>query len=341
MIAKDIFLEKYNIKTQDFEATDLKWEDLKKLYDDYFVFRDSLESSATYIFSSLMKARKVHSVRYRIKDPEHVIEKIIRRKIEDKKSNFTIENYKEEMTDLIGIRALHLFKEDWSSIDDFIKQTWNLKQPPVANFRKGDAEQLINIYKEKGCEPKEHKFGYRSVHYIIETQPAKQKHVVEIQVRTIFEEAWSEIDHTVRYPYDLDNPIFSQFLSILNRLAGGADEMGSFIKFLQKELAGRELEFNAQLDQKDKSITELEKKIEKFNLNAEELKTVKEDLEKLRKQQVFNPSRTTGKSLLDFFKEAQGNDSIKRLNESLKNYERITKPPSSIIEMINKSAKKK
>jgi len=56
--------------------------------------------------------------------------------------------------------------------------------------------------------------------------------MVEIQVRTILEEAWSEIDHTIRYPYGDGKRTLSPCLLFLNRLLGNADEMGSFIKLL-------------------------------------------------------------------------------------------------------------
>ena len=284
MINQETFLKKYNFIKEDFDKCGLKWEDLEIIYQDYLIFRTELETTAEMLFSKLMKSDNVHSVRYRIKDPEHLIGKIIRKKIIEKDSNITLENYKDEINDLIGLRALHLFKEGWETINDYIKQTWNLKQKPVANYRKGDSESNISFYQEKGCDTKEHKYGYRSVHYLIETQPAKQKYFAEIQVRTIFEEAWAEIDHTIRYPYDLENPIFYQFLLILNRLSGSADEMGSFIQYLKEELASRESIFKEQIDEKNSIINDLESKLEKIDLQSEELLAVKEDLKKLKAQ---------------------------------------------------------
>ena len=72
---------------------------------------------------------------------------------------------------------------------------------------------------------------------------------MEIQVRTVFEEAWSEIDHIIRYPYDVDNPVLTEYLAIFNRIVGSADEMGMFIKKLKKEVGTeggtpRELDMN-------------------------------------------------------------------------------------------------
>lgn len=327
MISQEQFLTKYNIEQAVYKKTKLKWEDLTSIYNDYVSFREKLEPTAVYLFNSLMTADNVHSVRYRIKDPEHLIEKIIRKKSEDEKSNITLENYKEEVTDLIGLRALHLYKDGWEAIDNYIREQWNLKQKPVANYRKGDTQELIDFYKEKFCDIKEHKYGYRSVHYIIETQPAKQKFYAEIQVRTIFEEAWSEIDHTIRYPYDLDNVIFFQFLLILNRLAGSADEMGSYIKFLKKELHQKENQFTTQILEKTQIISDLEVKIDNLNLQGKELNEVKKDLERLKQQKQSSPFLTIDNT--EFLRNISAfnpSESITHINDTLKNLQDFVKP---------------
>lgn len=70
---------------------------------------------------------------------------------------------------------------------------------------------------------------YRSVHYIL-----KYKGVyLEIQVRTLFEEGWGEVDHAIRYPNYQADPVFKEYTELLNRLSGLADEMGSFFNKLE------------------------------------------------------------------------------------------------------------
>jgi ppGpp synthetase/RelA/SpoT-type nucleotidyltranferase len=286
LIKQSIFLEKYNIDLDSFKLTTLKWNDLKLIYQDYCKEIPKLESSAIYIFNSLMKTSNVHSVRYRIKDAEHVIEKIIRKRIKDPNQIITIDNYKSELTDLIGLRALHLFKEEWNFIHEVITSTWDLEEKPVANYRDGDSSEFKKEFEKLGCDVKEHKYGYRSVHYIIKTKPAKSTYFAEIQVRTIFEEAWSEIDHTIRYPYDQDNPLFGQFLLILNRLAGSADEMGTFIQYLKKDLQKKENTFKKEMNDKDHLIQELEMKIDKLQLKEVDKKYLTDGLEKLKMPNV-------------------------------------------------------
>ncbi len=284
IINKDDFFKKYNIDEKKFNERNLNWNALTEIYKDYLNKIKDLETIAGDVFNRLANSDKVHSVRKRVKNPEHLIEKIIRKSIQKPKLNINIHNYDDIITDLIGIRVLHLFKEDWTTINENIKSIWDLKEKPQANIRKGDLEESFIHH---GCRIKEHKYGYRSVHYLIKYPHTKKDFkVVEIQVRTIFEEAWSEIDHTIRYPYDIDNPVLAGYLVMFNGLAGNADQMGSFIKFLKEELDYK----NKELKEKDKIIKELQNEIHHSELNKEQKDKINSSLEKLSLSKKNNTS---------------------------------------------------
>ncbi|MEW6657850.1 MAG: hypothetical protein AB1424_04240 [Thermodesulfobacteriota bacterium] len=239
MIDKIDFLKKYNIDQDKFNETGLNWEDLEKIHESYGKIKDDLQAAGNIVFDILRRNKKVHSIKMRIKNPDHLIDKLIRKVIKEPSQGINIDNYTIMITDLIGIRALHLFKEDWEPIHNFIIEKWEqqLHEKPLVYVRKGDPPEFLKRYEGKDLIVEEHPRGYRSIHYLIETSlTAKIKFIVEIQVRTIFEEGWSEIDHQVRYPYDLDNVILSNYLDIFNRLAGSADEMGSFVTILKNAL---------------------------------------------------------------------------------------------------------
>lgn len=55
---------------------------------------------------------------------------------------------------------------------------------------------------------------------------------MEVQLRTLFEEGWGEIDHHILYPYKVSDPMLTEFSELLNRLSGMGDEMASFFKRL-------------------------------------------------------------------------------------------------------------
>lgn len=139
------------------------------------------------------------------------------------------------MTDLVGVRVLHLFKEDWKAIHEVVKSKWDFLETPKAYVRKGDPEAYLDAFRTANFEVVDHQYGYRSLHYLAKSQPQKTLVVVELQVRTIFEEGWSEVDHRVRYPSFSNNALLIEFLKMFNRLAGSADEMGSFVVALNRE----------------------------------------------------------------------------------------------------------
>jgi putative GTP pyrophosphokinase len=207
----------------------------------------------------------VHSLKVRIKHPEHLIEKIIRKRSDAPDLNFDASSYETFITDLIGIRALHLFKDEWREIHKFLTETWDLHEEPLAYVREGDPADLVRGFSDAGCRVQEHPCGYRSIHYVLKTQPAKCARFVELQVRTIFEEGWSEIDHLVRYPRQSDNPYLAGFLTIFNRLAGAADEMGTFTKELSAyveaqlvQAAENELRIHQKEDELKKAVSQLQ-----------------------------------------------------------------------------------
>jgi putative GTP pyrophosphokinase len=232
LLEKQDFLKRYNISDSDFETTGLDWAVLQQIHRHHCERMPELENAAALISRSLQPVPSVHSTRFRIKHPEHLVEKLIRKKGKHPELSFNVSDYDTFIKDLIGIRALHLFKGDWKPIDEFIRQTWELDEPPMACVRDGDPEAVVESLKQAGFELRPHPRGYRSLHYVIQTAPFKRKCLAEIQVRTIFEEGWSEIDHTLSYPRQSDDPVLEQFLAIFNRVAGSADEMGTFIELL-------------------------------------------------------------------------------------------------------------
>jgi len=240
---KSEFLKRYNISAESFASTGISWEMLEEIRAHYLQIRDELEPTARQIVNILHKTAKIHSVRYRIKDPEHLMAKIIRKRIGEPQLIINRGNYQREITDLIGIRVLHLFKEDWGDIHSFILRSWNLLKAPVAYVRRGDAAGYINSFLANGCRIEEHPYGYRSVHYLLKSLVSGKEQISEVQVRTLFEEAWSSIDHHVRYPYEPRNVLLNELLVILNRLAGSADELGSYIIFLQEKLKAMDPSF--------------------------------------------------------------------------------------------------
>lgn len=278
---KKEFLELYRISEEDFHKSGCAWKTLMSIKTDYEKRYSSLEKNGKYFAESLREFAKVHSVKMRIKNPDHLVAKIVRIKKDCPKPKITKDNYFDYITDSIGVRVLHLFKEDWQEIHPLILNKWDMKERPRAYYRKGDN---IRLFKDKGCDISLHDFGYRSVHYLIKSKPDKKFITVEVQVRTIFEEAWSEIDHIVRYPYEMDNKLLANYLQIFNRLAGNADEMASFVKYLKNEIAKKEKKFYDEINEKNSIIEELKRKISSLEIDSADKEELKKELETLKQK---------------------------------------------------------
>ncbi|MBP6062628.1 MAG: GTP pyrophosphokinase [Fusobacteriaceae bacterium] len=243
LLNKENFFKEFNISEEYFDSTGLNWDELNKIYSNYTKLIPTLEKEAEHVFSKLIDLEKVHSVRRRVKKPKHLIEKIIRKGKKYSQLDISVANYKEIVTDLIGIRVLHLFKDEWRDIHKEIIKLWELMETPQINIRRGDynIDTLKDSVDDLGCEIVVRDHGYRSIHYLISIPVTrKEKVYIEIQVRTVFEEAWSEIDHVIRYPYDNDNPFLVEYLGIFNRIVGSADEMGTFIKKMKTTILEKE-----------------------------------------------------------------------------------------------------
>lgn len=281
MITEEILLEKYNINKDMLETSGLSIEDLNDIANDfeknkYDKYKKIMEEFIDEYLKDTKKAN-IHSYRSRVKDSEHLAVKIIRKKFDNfkKYKNLDISNYEKFVTDMVGIRCFLLFKSDWENFHNYIiKQFENCEdfyitdsladfdenekhyyfaEAPKVHIRTGDSREIYEKLLPPDCVID--KKIYRSVHYIL-----KYKGIyLEIQVRTLFEEGWGEIDHEIVYPYHTDNEIFKEYTELLNRLSGLADEMGSFFYRLKKD------EIGCQTSRKNEMMDEeLAKQTSKF-----------------------------------------------------------------------------
>lgn len=290
---KDEFFAKYNISDEEFKQASLEWDSLLVIHEHYLSLGVSLELSASSVAELLRRHPFIHSVRTRIKDPEHLIDKIIRKTIRKKPDSanyqITLDNYQSEITDLIGVRVLHLFKDQAVEIDKYIRGYWELKEKCTIYYRQGDYGPSEEPIDTDLFSYQVHPFGYRSWHYLIGSRPTKIEHIAEIQVRTIFEEGWSEIDHQLRYPNNTDNKILANQLLVLNRMAGSADEFANSIRETSINLTNLVLEN----EKSNKLIEELTNNLQQTLLDKEISETDKQQLEEKVKELENSKSIST------------------------------------------------
>lgn len=285
------FKKRNSISNSDWEKSECKWEELTAIANHYIQSQKFLEETAQFFAKVIQTFSAVHSVRWRVKDVEHVLEKIVRKraKKEKKYANIDISNYFLIVTDLIGVRALHLFKDEYLQIDEELRSSWKPKEKPLVYLRKGDTPPPLQLITERGFKVKDHPAGYRSVHYVVGSNATKRQVFAEIQIRTIFEEGWSEIDHRVRYPNHIDDELVAYFLGIFNRMAGSADEMGSFVQDLvssidnsKKIIAGANTEKAEALAELEKTVAELDRMKEKNKSTESSVAQLKHNIARLK-----------------------------------------------------------
>ncbi len=171
----------------------------------------------------------IHSVRFRMKDPEHLAEKI-RRKSEEKKITIDEKNLFQVITDLAGVRVIHLHMDQFPQIHDrIIKRIEMYKQflweEPMAYTWDPDN---FKLFENNNVKVKKKESSYTSVHYTV--RPFDGSFIsCEIQVRTLFEEAWGEIEHAINYPHPTDNTPCLEQIAVLAKLVGAGTRLADSI----------------------------------------------------------------------------------------------------------------
>jgi putative GTP pyrophosphokinase len=171
----------------------------------------------------------VHSVRYRVKDEEHLREKIIRKKVQENR-DITPENLFTEVTDLAGVRVLHLYTGQFSEIHAAIEKQWKdghwaAHETPMAYTWDPESQQF---FESLGLATSIKESHYTSVHYVVKPNHALPI-TCEIQVRTLFEEAWGEIDHVLNYPQSTESIACREQIRVLAKVVGAGTRLADAI----------------------------------------------------------------------------------------------------------------
>jgi ppGpp synthetase/RelA/SpoT-type nucleotidyltranferase len=145
--------------------------------------------------SSMLSANGivVHSITKRGKEPEKIRKKLTT-------ENEVCDNPPNNITDLAGVRIITYFPSDVDKIVPLIEKEFKV-------------DPKHSVDKRLCLDPAI--FGYASVHFVVEFRPEMlklpeyalfNKMKCEIQVRTILQHAWAEIEHDIVYKSPEDIP---------------------------------------------------------------------------------------------------------------------------------------
>ena len=157
------------------------------------------------------------------------------------------------LTDMMGIRIICAFIEDIAVVLDQVKQLYDIQEierkGPAQNFKEFDYESVHVLVKiPASCFPNGNDFPHMQL---------PDDTVCEIQVRTILQDAWAEVEHELIYksefsPFDL--PLRRKLASI-NASLNLADiifqEIRDYQKKLQVEVNERRRMFYEKVDELD------------------------------------------------------------------------------------------
>lgn len=187
-----------------------------------------------------------HQIMYRIKDIESLRDKLVRK------------NYKynslQEITDILGLRVILYFEDDIYNVEEIIKKEFKVDKDNSMDKRSFDADR----------------FGYRSLHYVVslnderlslpEYNPYSDIRF-EIQIRSILQHSWAEIEHDIGYKSV--NEVPSNAKRTFYRIAALLEQADiEFVK-LKKELISHETELIKKISSEDINLP-----IEKSSLKA-------------------------------------------------------------------------
>lgn len=171
------------------------------------LFRRSEHSLLGYFTLSSSLKPLIHSIKSRIKDPEHLKHKLFRKLAKAKNDGVPFEidktNLFQKINDLLGFRLIHLHTRQIEEIDFELKkileeEKWIIVEGPTARTWDEESERY---FEEIGIEVHQspNLNLYTSVHYVVSPN-SSYSITCEIQVRTLMEEVWGEVDHTINYP---------------------------------------------------------------------------------------------------------------------------------------------
>jgi putative GTP pyrophosphokinase len=225
-----------------------------------------------------------------------------------------------KITDLLGIRIICPFIEDISAAEQLINENFQVEEKE----KKGHA-----TFKE---------FGYESTHIlikipydIIKKRGDAGTDIVEIQIRTILQDAWAEVEHELVYKAEFspfDEPM-KRKLAAVNASLSLADiifqEIRSYQRKFTKEMGKRRESFFHKIEESTDNLLFSEEQSKKISLH---------DTGDVNNNFVYNENSSIDDLLIGALSAHNQN----RFNDAINQYSKILelKPNKTISSIIYK-----
>ena len=184
-----------------------QYEKKRQVYEDFaFTVRDILSDAAE------TRSLKINVIQCRAKERESFARKAATPD-EQNPGGPKYKNPLSDITDLAGVRVITFFPSTVKQVCDLIQEELDVIERVDHTASAMQAERL----------------GYQSIHYVVKLAANRRRLaeyrkfdglVAEIQVRTILQHAWAEIEHDIRYKSKLTIPqaISRRFMTLAGLL---------------------------------------------------------------------------------------------------------------------------
>lgn len=207
---------------------------IERLVSEYEIQREKIAISRDQLLKALTDSTElaphVHSIRSRLKDSDTLRDKLARKMLEQKRKGksfgITPGNLLTRVTDLAGIRILHLYTRQIQDINRILlailsEYRYSVREGPFARTWDDESREF---FQSCGIKTQKSPTLYTSVHYVVGSA-SRTLVTFEIQVRTLMEEVWGEVDHSMNYP--VPSKVFAcrEQVKVLARVTSGATRL--------------------------------------------------------------------------------------------------------------------
>nr|WP_302141806.1 hypothetical protein [uncultured Schaedlerella sp.] len=207
------------------------WNILQDIAEHYKRYSNYYEAIVQKEVLEILKdsgSKGIHSARFRIKKADSLLVKIVKKKAflsKEPQDDYDLEKYRDVnvgnyykiITDLGGIRILIRYREQWRQVHEWLWERYYKGDECylhnfVKDYRSNEGGAFITerpkvyyrnqqdrmIYEQIGKDIfdfRQSDEGYNSMHYLVNVDGK----YIEIQMRTILDEAWGECTHDIVY----------------------------------------------------------------------------------------------------------------------------------------------
>ncbi|MBU1728207.1 RelA/SpoT domain-containing protein, partial [Patescibacteria group bacterium] len=160
----------------------------------------------------------VYSTKYRIKNKNSIYLKTKRKKYSSL----------DKITDYAGMRIICLFEQDIPAVHNYLLKKMKEEGFTISEFKifNWEDKKVSEILKTKltqmfgemnNVQQEDRKSGYKSLHYISSFNYGGIKINIEIQLRTLLQDAWGELEHSLSYKQGNIHPHIKKSFQLLAR----------------------------------------------------------------------------------------------------------------------------